>query len=164
MTLKIISLLTIVSTGLISGFFYAYSCSVNRGLGQLSDGSYLRAMQSINRVVLNPLFFLTFFGTLILLPVTTWLEYRLIGNTTVFYILLASSLLYFFGVFLVTSMGNVPLNEKLAQFDIDNASAESLKQQRRVFEGPWNRLHAIRTVANIIAFAGVVWASSRLLL
>src|SRR5690606_25058278 len=102
MILKIALLLAILSTGLISGLFYAYSVSVNDGLGRLNDASYLRAMQSINRAILNPIFFLTFMGTLLLLPVSMWLEYRSMGTTGTFYWLLASSLLYFFGVFLVT--------------------------------------------------------------
>ncbi|MGK6352667.1 DUF1772 domain-containing protein [Parapedobacter sp. DT-150] len=155
---KILLLLAIISTGLISGLFYAYSCSINTGLGRLGDAAYLRAMQSINRAILNPVFFLTFIGTLMLLPVSTWLEYRLVGTTGTFYWLLASSLLYFFGVFLVTVMGNVPLNETVAQLNIDEATAEALSRQRSAFEAPWNRYHLIRTIANVAAFASAVWA------
>ncbi|SEK18465.1 anthrone oxygenase family protein [Parapedobacter koreensis] len=158
MVLQLALLLAILATGLISGFFYAYSCSVNTGLGRLNDAVYLKAMQSINRAVLNPLFFLTFFGTLVLLPVVTWLEFRLVGTTNTFYGLLVSSLLYFFGVFLVTAMGNVPLNDALAQFDIEAATEADIRQQRLAFEGPWNRFHLIRSVFNALAFAGAVWA------
>ncbi len=159
MVLDIVSLLAILSTGLIGGFFYAYSCSVNAGLGRLGDEAYLRAMQSINRAVLNPLFFLTFIGTLLLLPVATWLEFRLVGPTSTCYGLLGSSLLYFFGVFLVTVRGNVPLNDALAQVDLDSASAEDIRKQRQAFEGRWNRYHRIRTSANAIAFLVAVWAA-----
>lgn len=157
--LKIVFLLTILSTGLIGGFFYAYSYSVNAGLGRLGDGAYLRAMQSINRTVLNPVFFLTFIGTLILLPVATWLEFRLMGATVTCYGLLGSSLLYFFGVFVVTARGNVPLNDALEQIDLDAASPELIRQQRQAFERPWNRYHRIRTLANVVAFLVAIWAA-----
>ena len=154
-------LLSILSTGLMAGLFYAYSVSVNPGLGLLNDASYLRAMQSINRAILNPIFFRTFIGTLLLLSVSTWLEYSLVGKTGTFYWLLASSLLYFFGVFLVTVIGNVPLNNTLDRFNIDEATTEAVEQQRLAFEGPWNRLHLIRTLANVLTFAGAVWAALR---
>src|SRR5206468_9628718 len=72
---NIILLATATTTALIAGLFYAYSCSVNAGLGKLSDAAYLAAMQSINREILNPLFFMSFMGTLLLLPVCTWVHY-----------------------------------------------------------------------------------------
>lgn len=158
MALNILHLLTLLSSGLIAGLFYAYSCSVNNGLGRLHDAAYLRAMQSINRAILNPLFFLSFFGTLILLPLSTWLEYRLVGTTTAFYFLTAGSILYFFGVFLTTALGSVPLNDALEAFDLDEETDDGIRKQRRAFESPWNRYHRIRTVANVLAFAAAIWA------
>ncbi len=158
MVIKIVLLFSILTSGLISGFFYAYSCSVNPGLGRLTDAGYLRAMQSINRAVLNPIFFITFIGTLVLLPVATWLEFRLVGATDRCYWLLTGSLLYFFGVFLITVMGNVPLNDALDKLNIDEATADDLKRQRKAFEHRWNRLHLIRTIANILAFACIAWS------
>jgi uncharacterized membrane protein len=44
-------------------------------LGQLSDVSYLSAMQAINKAIINPVFFLSFMGTLFLLPVSTYMHY-----------------------------------------------------------------------------------------
>ncbi len=64
---------TAVLTALIAGLFYAYSCSVVLGLGKLSDAEYLKAMQNINREILNPVFFMmSFMGTAILLPVSAF--------------------------------------------------------------------------------------------
>lgn len=51
-----ILVLTATATALIAGFFYAFFCSVNSGLGQLTNNEYLAAMQSINKSVLNPVF------------------------------------------------------------------------------------------------------------
>ncbi|MET3535054.1 anthrone oxygenase family protein [Chryseobacterium limigenitum] len=68
----ILLIVTAVLTALIAGLFYAYSCSVVLGLGKLSDTEYLKAMQSINREILNPVFFVSFMGTAVLLPISTF--------------------------------------------------------------------------------------------
>src|ERR671916_2905068 len=51
-----------LTTGLISGFFYAYACSVTLGLALLPDEQYVEAMQAINATVRNGVFAFSFFG------------------------------------------------------------------------------------------------------
>ena len=68
-----------------------------------------------------------------------------------FVLLLASSVLYTAGSFGLTMLGNVPLNQRLAKFDVTKASGHEIAQVREKFEKPWNRLHTIRTVASIAA-------------
>ena len=153
----IILILTATSTALVAGLFYSYSCSVNIGLGKLPDEGYLAAMQSINRAILNPMFFATFIGTLLLLPASTWLQYYN-GNSKCFLFLLAATLIYAVGVFGVTIFGNVPLNEALDKFSLNSSSAEDIKRHREMFEIPWNRLHTIRTLANIVSLVLVILA------
>lgn len=154
---NIVLLITAFTTALIAGLFYSYSCSVNPGLGKLPDAGYMAAMQSINREILNPLFFMSFMGTLILLPVSTWLQY---SNPVParFYLMLAATIIYVLGTFGVTVMGNVPLNDALAGFNLESASPDLIHQQRELFEKPWNRLHSIRTIANAIALLLVLLA------
>lgn len=144
-------------TALIAGLFYSYSCSVNAGLGKLPDAAYLAAMQSINREILNPLFFMSFMGTLFLLPLATWLQFSNPVSTR-FYFMLAATLVYAIGTFGVTILGNVPLNNALDGFQLQSASPGLLHQQRELFEKPWNRLHSIRTIANAIALILVLVA------
>ena len=144
------------TTALIAGLFYAWSCSVNPGLGKLPDAGYLAAMQSLNREILNPLFFMSFMGTVILLPVSTWMQYSNPVSTR-FYLMLGATLVYGIGTFGVTMLGNVPLNNALDGINLQS-SPEVLHQQRELFEGPWNRLHSIRTIANAIALILVLLA------
>lgn len=146
---------TAMTTALIGGLFYAYSCSVNPGLGRLPDAQYIAAMQSINEAIINPLFMLSFMGTLLLLPLSTYLLYSP-SATARFYLLLAT-LSYAVGVFGVTMLGNVPLNDALAKINLQ-ASAEELSRQRILFEGPWNHLHRIRTLAAAFTILCVVMA------
>lgn len=142
---------TTILGGLITGLFYAYSVSVNPGLGKLSDIEYLKAMQSINLAILNPLFFLSFMGYLFALPVCVWLNYKQPLGLT-FYLVVAAFALYAVGTFGVTMVGNVPLNNALANFDIAQADVMSLAQQRKTFEVPWNTLHSVRTIFCFISF------------
>lgn len=147
-TTEIILILTALFISLMAGLFYAYSCSVIPGLGKLADAEYLRAMQSINREIQNPLFFLCFFGALILLPVCLY------GNfgqpvPPQFFWLLAAALCYGIGVFGVTVFGNVPLNEALDRFDLTHATALIIRAQRLSFEAKWNWLNHIRTFASV---------------
>jgi uncharacterized membrane protein len=110
---------------------------------------YVKAMQSINAVIQNPLFFVSFFGPIILLPLAAFLQRD--ANSMQFALLLASSALYIAGSFALTIVGNVPLNQRLAKFDASKASDNEIAQARAGFEKPWNRLHAIRTIASIAA-------------
>ncbi len=134
----------------MAGLYYAYSCSVNPGLGKLPDVEYIGAMQSINLAIQNPLFFAGFFGPLILLPVSAWLSYAGAPSTR-FYLLLAAAISYAVCSFGITMFGNVPLNNALAAFNIKAAGAMEIKAARIAFEGRWNGLHTVRTLATILA-------------
>ena len=145
-------------TGLIAGLFYSYSCSVNLGLSKLLDIEYLKAMKSINKEILNPWFFLSFVGSLIIIPLGTWLYYQSYGADTSFYLLFGASILYAIGVFGVTVIANVPLNNALDSLELKLLTQQEISTKRLAFEIPWNRFHFIRTLANAIAFAMLVLA------
>lgn len=154
---NLVLMTTATTTALIAGLFFAYSCSVNLGLGLLPDTEYLNAMQSINRAILNPVFFLVFFSPMLLLPLSTHLSYTP-GASVRFTCLLVAAVLYFGGVFGVTIFGNVPLNEALDAFNIHNASAEAIRKERLIFEKPWNRLNMVRTIASLLTILFVLAA------
>jgi uncharacterized membrane protein len=137
--------------GLMAGLFYSYSCSVTVGLNKLPDEQYIAAMQSINRSIQNPLFFLSFFGALLLPPLATYLNYSY-RSATGFRLLLAATILYLGGSFLVTAIGNIPLNNTLESFNLSGASKEAINLQRVNFEPRWNVLNTIRTIASILSF------------
>lgn len=149
--------LTVLATGLLAGLFYGYSCSVNGGLGNLSDEKYLEAFQSIDRVIQNPVFMLSFIGPAFLLPLATLLAYQSNQSASLFYLLVAV-IVYFTGVLGITFFGNIPLNEKLANFSIATASIEDIVAMRRAFEVRWNIFHFVRTIASIIAFCAAILA------
>ena len=154
---NILLAITAVLTALIAGLFYAYSCSVNIGLAKLSDNQYITAMQSINREIQNPVFFFSFIGTLLMLPISTFFQYKC-GTMNGFWLLLAATTLYCIGTFGITIVGNVPLNEALDKFSLQSATIQEIANERTRFEIPWNRYHTIRTIASIITLLLVITA------
>ena len=102
---------SVILTGLSAGLFYAWSVSVIPGMLKVNDTVYLESMQSINRAILNPAFFLIFFGSAIFLCLGS--VYGLHLHKGVFWLMLAASLCYLVGTLGVTIMGNVPLNLSL---------------------------------------------------
>jgi uncharacterized membrane protein len=144
-------IVAILLTGLAAGLFYSYDCSVIKGLGNLPDPEYLGALKSINRAILNPYFFISFMGSLLVLPIAVWLSYKG-GSTASCYLLVAATIVYAAGVFGVTILGNVPLNNLLERFDITTASHADIQAMRQKFETSWNMFNHIRTSSAILSF------------
>lgn len=146
---QLLQIAAILLTGLLAGLFYGYDCSVIKGLGHLQNDTYLHAFQSINQSIQNPYFFLSFMGSLLVLPVASWFSYK---QGAAFPLLLSASILYFTGVFGVTVFCNIPLNEQLANFQIATATESEISAMRKTFEHSWNTWHRIRTIAAIGVF------------
>ncbi|MBC7887984.1 MAG: DUF1772 domain-containing protein [Ferruginibacter sp.] len=149
--IQLSQVIAILLTGLLAGLFYGYDCSVIRGLEKLQDDVYLQSFQHINKAIQNPYFFISFIGSLLVLPVATWLSYGKYNPLT-FYLLLSATLLYAITVFGVTVFGNIPLNELLEKFDISTATQKDIVFMRQMFENSWNKYHTIRTIAAILTF------------
>jgi len=141
---------SVILTGLSAGLFYAWLVSVIPGTRKVSGSTYLETMQSINRAILNPLFFLIFFGSLIFLGISSVMEFQ--QKSPAFWLLLASSITYLLGTFGVTVMGNVPLNNQLDVLKLAELSPEKISEFRKYYESNWNRLHLMRTIFSVLSF------------
>ncbi len=146
---------SIMLTGLLAGLFFGFQCSIINGLGALGNKEYLLSFQSINRVIQNPVFFISFMGPVIVLPVTCYINYKT-GTNDLFPFLLASTLIYLIAVFGITITCNVPLNEILDKFNIQSATDAQLQDMRTQFEAGWNKWHLVRTIASILAFLTLI--------
>lgn len=145
----IIFLITVLLNALSTGFFFAWSVSVVLGTKKVGDYTYLESMQHINKEILNPAFFIVFFGSLMALVTTTYLQ---LNNKTVFVFVLASTIIYLVGTFGVTAFGNVPLNNELEALNINNLDLIELKVFRTYYESAWNNFHDIRTISSMVSF------------
>lgn len=156
----IILIITTVFSGLMAGLFYAWSISVTPGLARINDLSYLQAFQSMNRAIINPVFFVVFFGLVVLLPVLSYLSFQTSLSNQFWYVILAT-LFYFIGIMGVTIAGNVPLNNALEALQIEQMTAEQMDVFRKSFENKWNRLNLIRTISSFLTFLLLVIACVR---
>lgn len=143
---------TIVLLGLSAGLFYAWEVSVIPGTKKVSDSAYLETMQLINREILNPKFFLSFIGSLLLLVISSYFQFNGEFNDS-FWLMIAATLSYLVGTFGVTAFGNVPLNDMLDAIKLDNLSPAKMQELRQSYEGSWNRLHTTRTLFSILSFS-----------
>jgi uncharacterized membrane protein len=150
----ILTLLAALGSGLIAGFFLAFSATVMWALERQPPAAGIAAMQAINVVVLNPIFLGIFFGTAILSLVLDIVALVLWSESGSGY-LLVGSLLYFVGTFLVTLLFNVPLNNRLAAVEAESAEGKAVWTHYLQVWTAWNH---VRTVAPLAAMACFILA------
>lgn len=153
-TSSILLLLAGITTALMAGLFFSWSVAVMPGLSLLRNDQYLAAMQAMNRAILNPLFLICFMLPVALLPLAAYRYYHTVG----FVWLLAAAVLYVAGVFLVTMIGNVPVNDQLDKMQLTLSIADDLQAMRMRIENTWVWLNHIRTIAAVAAIICVLYA------
>jgi uncharacterized membrane protein len=133
--------------GLIAGVYFTFSAFVMTSLGRIDPAAGIAAMNSINLVILRSLFMPLFLGTtlagaaLALLTVFRWGESGAIA-------MLAGGVIYVLGMFFVTIIFNVPLNDALAAVDPSTAQGASLWA---TYQQAWTFWNHVRTVASLAA-------------
>jgi uncharacterized membrane protein len=135
--------LAILGSGLMAGLFFVFSVIIMSALGRIPAPSGIAAMQSINKVIINPWFLVAFFGTAVAclaLVIISVVEWRAPDSAYV----IAGSVLYLTGSIVVTMVCNVPLNNVLAA--ADPGSAEGDRIWTRYLE-VWTMWNHVRTVA-----------------
>lgn len=154
MALAIASLLF---TGAIFGFFYAWVCSTMWGLDATDPEIAIAAMQAMNASVRNVIFAPIFFGTpLVLLAAAA-------GNWHIrpaAYAFLAGAVIYLLGGLILTMIVNVPMNETLARTAIPN-DRKLAGLIWAEYSGRWQMWNQIRTVASGVALLLAGWATWR---
>jgi uncharacterized membrane protein len=145
MTARVVVVATITAAlgaGVIGGVFFAFSSFVMGALGKLAPAEGVRAMQSINIVVLNPIFLGAFVGTAIVcaglavLSLPAW-------STPAGALRLAGCLAYLVGAFAVTMVCNVPRNDALAALPADTAAAATYWARYLTEWTGWNHVRAL---------------------
>ena len=150
-TETVILALAILFTGLMAGIFFTWSNAVKPGIGKLSDLEYLKALQSMNRVILNNTFKIIFGGAIITTALLPAFYFNLYPNN-VFWIFVIILFIYWIGAFGVTVLGNIPLNELLDKTSLDSISLEEGKTLRTSIELKWNNLNLIRSISSGVSF------------
>jgi uncharacterized membrane protein len=132
--------LATVTTGLIAGLYYSFSCAVMPALRRSDDRTLVEAMQQINRAIINGWFFLSFLGSVGFGIIAAILN---VGQPMWWWIVAAVVLNAI--QFIVTSAVNVPMNNRLEAAGHADRSAD-LHGVREAFERPWSRSNNLRTL------------------
>jgi uncharacterized membrane protein len=141
----ILKLLLILGCSLIADVFFAFSSFVMKALARLQPPQDIAAMQSINIVVINPLFMTVFLVTAILSLILIFYSLYNWYQPDAIY-LLVGSLLYLVGTFLVTIIFNVPLNDALANVQANSSESASVWAN---YLDRWTMWNHIRTTASL---------------
>lgn len=146
-----ITLLALLGSGMMAGLFFAYSNSVMPALAKMPGPQGITAINHINVVIQNPLFFLIFMGTAVLALILA--AAALLGGTATPAWILIGAALYIVGSIAVTMGINVPMNDALAAAGPNGANSEALWAtylERWVF---WNHVRAAACTGSLAAFA-----------
>lgn len=147
-------LMATLLVGLSAGFFFTYESSVTLGLAEVGDVAYVEAFQAINRTVRNPAFGIVFFGSIPAMALAVAVNWGSARTRTK--VMLGAALpLYLVGL-MITGLGNVALNEELA--DYESLTSTVAAAARGDFEDDWNRLNLLRTIAISASFVALAAA------
>jgi uncharacterized membrane protein len=150
--LDFVTLLCALGTGLMAGFFFAFSICVMKALGKLPPAHAIAAMQSINVVVINAWFLSVFFGTAL---VCVWVMIAAFSRwhdpRATYW--LAGAVFYLVGTIGVTMLFNVPRNNALAVLVPADAQAATFWSGYLSSWTAWNHVRTIAALAAAVLFA-----------
>ena len=151
--LHVLTVLSALGCGLMAGLYFAFSAFIMAALGRLPPGNGMAAMNAINVAILNPLFFVLFFGTAatsLLLAIAAASAWSVPGAAW----LLAGALLYLGGNIVITMLCNVPLNTELGAA-AGTIGAEAVWNR---YLSVWTAWNHVRTLACLAAAASFMQA------
>ena len=147
----VLILCTALGSGLMADVFFAFSTFVMRALARLQPAHVIRAMQEINRTVINPWFLGAFLGTaaccLVLGIAALWTWPR----PDAVYVGIGSAL-YLVGTFLVTVALNVPMNDALEVTEPDDREAADAWDDYLLRWTFWNHVRTAAALMGAAAF------------
>ena len=139
----ILQLLLISATflcSLVAGFLFAFSVVVFPGITQLNDKEFIRSFQFMDGVIQRnqPFFMIVWVGSILTIIALGALGSLLLDGLERNLIVL-SVLVYLLGVQLPTITVNVPLNNRLQSFNVDESNDQTITKERQDFEPRWTR-------------------------
>lgn len=148
----------LTATGLMAGFFFAWSTIGMSGLRRAPDEQGLRVMQEVNRAAnASPIFLFAFLGTPALCVAVGVSALMNIDDAASAYQLVASAL-YLVGAFGLTVAYHIPRNNELDRLDPDApASVTSWRRYAAVWTA-WNHVRAIAPLASTVLYALAIQA------
>ena len=138
---------SIISVGIMAGVYFTFSFFAMRAFAELGDEAGARAMQSINRVIVQSAFLPLFFASTLACAALAVLGLMGFGGDTSL-LMAAGGGVYVVGMFVVTVAGNVPLNNRL---DAADPATPEGAQVWHTYLARWTPLNHVRTVSCTLA-------------
>ncbi len=133
-----------LSGALVAGVFQSFSDFVMRALVAAAPAAGVDVMQMINRTVFRSVFLIMMLGLApVLLGLGAYAYFTLSGPAQIW--IISGAVIYVISVFLVTMIGNVPMNNRL-----DPMAAGETETDRywKTYGKVWTRLNHVRTVGS----------------
>lgn len=144
--------IAIISFGFLGGVYFAFSFFVMESLNKIDHKEAIKAMNSINLVILkSPFMILFFFSSFIALALflKSIFAYEILSSRGF------ASLVFLIGMFLCTAIKNVPLNDKLASFN-DSLSPEI---EWNYYYKNWTMWNHVRTASCFLSMAIILFSN-----
>lgn len=143
----IVTLVAALGCGLNAGVFFTFSTFVMAALKRLPPAQGIAAMQSINVLAVTFMFMSAFFGTALLcIGLGGWAIFASGDQPKA--LLIGGAAVYLVGSIVVTIVGNVPMNNRLATLDADEPASATYWDE---YVSRWTALNHIRTLASLAA-------------
>jgi uncharacterized membrane protein len=143
-----------IGCGLIGGLYFAFSTVIMTSLGRIDQGAGIAAMNAINEDIVRSSFMPIFLGTTLAGAVLAAMAFFRLGGPESS-AMLAGGVVYVIGMFVVTMIFNVPLNNALAAVDPAGSDSGLIWT---AYVSDWTFWNHVRMVASVIASALFVWA------
>jgi uncharacterized membrane protein len=156
--LLVLALATALGSGLVAGVFFAFSNFIMRALGRIPAPEGIRAMQTINVTVINPLFMAVLFGTgllclaVLVAALADW-------DDAYSPFLVGAGVAYVVGTVVVTMAFNVPRNNEVARQDPNSAAAEEVWSRYLREWTAWNTVRTVASAATTVSLVGGIAAA-----
>lgn len=136
-----------LSSGVMAGVYWTFSIVVMPSLASLDLDQGAIAMNAINRIILKTLFMPLFFASTLIAGMLfvsgLWLWQSPGAGLAV-----TGAVTYMLGMFGVTAIFNVPLNEALDRAESENnESQETLRDRWQHYQIVWTRWNTVRSVS-----------------
>jgi len=141
-----------IGCGLMAGIYFAFSTFIMAAFGRLGQAAGIAAMNAINVDIVRSLFMPLFLGTTVAgaaLVVMGTLRVSEPGAVS----MIAGGGLYVIGMFVVTMVFNVPLNNHLDTVDPAGLSVAAAAREWRAYFSTWTAWNHARTLTAFIGAA-----------
>jgi len=147
-----------IGCGLMAGVYFAFSAFVMIALDRAGHAHGIAVMNAINIAIVKSPFMPVFLGTSLVCAALSLLA-LLRWNQPGALLMLAGSVVYVAGMFLVTVAFNVPLNEALSAVDPSSPAAAPLWGHYLKHWTFWNHVRTVASTAACALFIAAIAAT-----